>query len=200
MVRKIGREPRARVARLTQMRAHLWLGITFVAAVAMAACQAGVTASPTASPRSSPTVPNLTPSDSAPPVIFPGPTDGPEKLIVDLEAAGAAARIASLFAGDPFDAQGGLMCVGSEPVQLYVFGSVLAREQAVARIDPKNPSNMGTTIVDWNGRPRMWQRDRMVIVYLGEDAPTEALLRSVLGDPFASGAGRPPLPGPKTCG
>ena len=105
-----------------------------------------------------------------------------------------------LFAGDPFDAQGGLMCVGSEPVQLYVFGSVRAREEAAQRIDPNNPSDMGTAMIEWNGRPRLWQRDRMMIVYLGEDAATEALLRSVLGEPFASGQGRPPLPGPKTCG
>jgi hypothetical protein len=40
----------------------------------------------------------------------------------------------------------------------------------------------------------------MIVVYLGEDAATEALLRGVLGEPFASGQGRPPLPGPKTCG
>lgn len=158
-------------------------------------CQAGGTSSPTGSPRSS-----ANPSTSAPPAISPGPTDGPEKLVLDLEAAGAKASIGGLFAGDPFsNAQGGLMCVGSEPVQLYVFGSELARQQAAQRVDPANPSNMGTTMVDWNGRPRMWQRDRMIIVYLGEDAPTEALLRGVLGEPFASGQGRPPLVGPNTC-
>jgi hypothetical protein len=132
-------------------------------------------------------------------VIVPGPTDGPDKLVVDLAAAGATAHVGSLFAGDPFDAQGGLLCIGKEPVQLYVFGSVRDREAAAKKIDPTNPSNMGTTMVDWNGRPRMWQRDRMIIVYLGEDATTETLLRSVLGDPFASGQGRPALPGPNQC-
>jgi hypothetical protein len=161
----------------------------------LTACQGGATSTPTAA-----TANSANPTESLPPVIFPGPTDGPEKLIVDLEAAGAEARVGELFAGDPFDAQGGLMCVGSEPVQLYVFGSVRAREEAAQRIDPANPSNMGTTMVEWNGRPRLWQRDRMIIVYLGEDAATEALLRGVLGEPFASGQGRPPLPGPKTCG
>ena len=170
-------------------------GFAFLVALTLAACQAGATSAPTA-----PLANSATPTQSAPPVIFPGPTDGPEKLIVDLEAAGAEARVGALFAGDPFDAQGGLMCVGSEPVQLYVFGSVRDREEAVQRIDPTNPSDMGTTMVDWNGRPRLWQRDRMIVVYLGEDAATEALLRGVMGEPFASGQGRPPLPGPKTCG
>jgi hypothetical protein len=36
----------------------------------------------------------------------------------------------------------------SGPVQLYVFGSVRAREEAAKSIDAKNPSSMGTTIVD----------------------------------------------------
>jgi hypothetical protein len=188
-------EPTQRDRRLTGMRVGRASGFVFLVAMTVAACQAGATSAPTAPPANS-----ATPTQSAPPVIFPGPTDGPEKLIVDLEAAGAEARVGALFAGDPLDAQGGLMCVGSEPVQLYVFGSVRDREEAVQRIDPTNPSDMGTTMVDWNGRPRLWQRDRMIVVYLGEDAATEALLRGVMGEPFASGQGRPPLPGPKTCG
>src|SRR5215207_413571 len=166
------------------MRARREAGFVLLVALTLGACQAGATSTPTAAPANS-----ANPTGSLPPVIFPGPTDGPEKLIVDLEAAGAEARVGALFAGDPFDAQGGLMCVGSEPVQLYVFGSVRAREEAARLIDPANPSDMGTTMVDWNGRPRLWQRDRMIIVYLGEDAATETLLRGVLGEPFASGQG-----------
>jgi hypothetical protein len=182
----------ARVSR--GMRAFRAVSATLFVAM-IAACGAAATQSPSAELSPAPAG-----SPSVPPVVSPGPTDGPEKLVVDLEAAGAVARVGELFVGDPFEAQGGLMCVGSEPVQLYVFGSVRAREEAVKKIDPKDPSNMGTTMVDWNGSPRMWQRDRMIVIYLGEDPRTDQLLRSVLGEPFASGQGRPPLPGPKTCG
>jgi hypothetical protein len=124
---------------------------------------------------------------------FPGPTDGPEKFIVDLEDAGAESRLGPRFTADPIAAQGVVLCLGSQPVQLYVFGSVRDRTQAAAKINPTNPSDMGTSMVDWNGRPRFWQRDRLLILYLGEDAATDTLLRSVLGQPFASGQGRPPL-------
>jgi hypothetical protein len=85
------------------------------------------------------------------------------------------------------------MCVGTEPVRLYVFGSERDRMAAAAQINPTDPSNMGTSMVDWDGRPRFWQRDRLLILYLGEDAATETLLQSVLGQPFASGQGRPLL-------
>lgn len=137
------------------------------------------------------------PTPTIPPVggtQAPGPSDGPEALVTDLVAAGLNAHLGPLFAGDPLAAQGVVMCVGSQPVQVYVFGSISERVALTSKIDPANPSNLGTTIIDWNGRPRMWQRDRLVIVYLGEDAATEQVLRSALGEPFAAAAqGRPPL-------
>ena len=138
--------------------------------------------------------PSADASPTPPPLIFPAPTDGPEKLIVDLEATGADARLRDLFAGDPFAAQGSVLCVGTEPVRLYVFGSIRDRMDAAAKINPTDPSDMGTAMVTWNGRPRMWQRDRMLVVYLGEDPATETLLKGVLGEPFASGPGRMLLP------
>jgi hypothetical protein len=45
-----------------------------------------------------------------------------------------------------------------------------------SRIKPDDPSNLGTSIVEWAGRPRFWQRDRILVMYLGESAATEALL------------------------
>ena len=156
------------------------------------------TEAPTSSPsRAAPPTPTSGPgaaSPSPPPHILPAPTDGPEKLIVDLEAIGADARLQELFAGDPFPATGTVMCVGSEPVRLYVFGSIRDRMDAAAMINPADPSDLETSMVTWNGRPRMWQRDRMLVVYLGEDPATETLLKSVLGAPFASGPGRMLLP------
>ena len=78
-------------------------------------------------------------------------------------------------------------------MRLYVFGSVRDQMEAAAKIDPTDASDMGTAMVSWNGRPKFWQRDRMLVLYLGEDAATEALLRNLLGEPFATGPGRPLL-------
>ena len=79
---------------------------------------------------------------------------------------------------------------------MYVFPSIGDRVEAAARIDTTNPSNVGGAMVSWNGRPRFWQVDRLLLLYLGEDAPTEALLLTVVGPPFASGEGRALLPDP----
>jgi len=156
------------------------LALVFV--LILAGCQTAATAQPTPQPTPSP-------SGTTPPVIFPGPTDGPEKFVVDLDVAGVESRLGPVFAGDPLPAQGVVVCVGTEQVRLYVFGSVRDRMDAAAKIDPTDASNMGTAMVRWNGRPRFWQRDRMLVLYLGEDAATDTLLRSLLGEPFATGQG-----------
>ena len=132
-----------------------------------------------------------------PPTAGPSPTGVavyPEQLIADLGAGGAETRIGQVFSADPFAAQGFVLCVGTEQVRMYVFPSIGDRVEAAAKIDPANPSNIGTAMVSWNGRPRFWQVDRLLLLYLGEDAATEALLRNLLGLPFASGEGRALLP------
>lgn len=134
-----------------------------------------------------------TPSNPPSPTAVAG---YPERLLADLSAAGVEARVGQIFAPDPFKAQGFLLCVGTEQVRMYVFPSIGDRMQAAAKIDPTNPSNIGTAMVSWNGRPRFWQVDRLLLLYLGEDAATEAKLRDLLGPPFASGEGRALLADP----
>ncbi|HSH21300.1 MAG TPA: hypothetical protein VK992_01620, partial [Candidatus Caenarcaniphilales bacterium] len=68
-----------------------------------------------------------------------------------------------------------------------------------ATIDPDDPSNIGTSIVEWAGEPKFWLRDRVLVLYLGTDEQVEDGLVSVLGEPFARGEGRPPLGGDDSC-
>ena len=166
--------------------------------LALSACSSGPAGTPATTPSGAP------PSETIPPVIFgtapPGPTDGPEALVRDLVAAGLDARLGPQFLADPIAAQGVVVCLGSEPVQVYVFGSVRDRVALTEKIDPADPSNFGTSMITWNGKPRMWALDRLLIVYLGDSADTEALLRNALGEPFAVGKqGPPPLRDP-ACG
>jgi hypothetical protein len=117
----------------------------------------------------------------------------PERLIAALAEIGVDARDGQVFDATPFAADGYVLCLGTEQVRMFVFYSIGDRVDAAARIDPSDPSNVGTAMVSWNGRPRFWQRDRLLILYLGEVAATETVLNIVLGEPFASGEGRPLL-------
>jgi hypothetical protein len=157
--------------------------------------------SPAASPGASPTG-TPTSSGSPPPVIFGTPTpttaDGTDAFLADLVAGGAAAKLGSNFLAEPLPGEGVLVCIGTEAVQVYVLKDHEAALAAASVIDPNDPSKIGTSIVDWAGRPRFWLRDRILVLYAGGDAATDAILRSLLGRPFAEARipGRPPLPAP----
>jgi len=112
---------------------------------------------------------------------------GVEGLVTALVAASAPVRQADTFDPTPLPGQGALLCVGHEEVRVYVFPTEEARLAAAGSIDPTDPSHVGTSIVEWSGNPRFWQRDRILVLYVGTDAPTEALLTSVIGPPFARG-------------
>ena len=113
----------------------------------------------------------------------------PDRLFAELNGAGVSADQVDTFATDPLGGTGTLICVGSEEVRLYLFDDEAAAAEVATRIDPADPSNLGNAIVEWVGRPRFWQREPMLVLYLGEDVDTEDLLEELLGPPFAEGAG-----------
>lgn len=169
----------------------------FIASVLLAISACSPAATPGSSPAATPTF-----SGSPSPVVIgtPNPTTagGAEGLVEELVAAGATARLGSNFLAEPLPGEGVLICVGAEPVQVYVLRDHEAALAAAAMIDPDDPSKIGTAIVEWVGRPRFWLRDRILVLYVGDSAATDAALRGLLGEPFAEagGAGLPPLPAP----
>jgi hypothetical protein len=83
------------------------------------------------------------------------------------------------------------LCVDGQVVNVYVFPSVEEREAASRGIDPDDPSHIGTSVVTWMGNPRLWQAERVIVLYLGRIPAVEAGLTSILGEPFARGQGAP---------
>lgn len=128
-------------------------------------------------------------SPAAPTTTSAVPASEPARLIAELDAAGATADQVGKFSSDPLGGQGLLICVGAEEVRVYLFGSDDDAADAAARIDPDDPSDLGTAIVEWAGNPRFWHRGPILVLYLGEDEATENLLTAVLGTPFARGSG-----------
>ncbi len=92
--------------------------------------------------------------------------------------------------------RGARVCVAGQQVDVYAYESAPDRVAAAARIDATDPSKVGTAIVEWAGNPRFWQRDRLIVLYLGSDPAVEGRITSVLGEPFARGWGPAWDPGP----
>ena len=103
------------------------------------------------------------------------------------------------FNPDPLGGRGARLCVAGQQVSLYVYATEQERAAASARIDPNDPSNLGTAMVAWAGNPRFWQRGRILVLYLGNVAAVEAGITSVLGEPFARGRVRAPAPDRNAC-
>lgn len=173
--------------------------LSMALAAAMAALLLGCS-----SPVSTPGVPTSSPGASTPgPTVAP-PTDatptefrhGPEGLIADLSDAGADAEVSDSFDGEPLATVQTIICVDGEDVRVFPYASEQERAAVSAQINPTDPTNIGSSIVEWDGWPKFWQRDRIIVLYLGRDEATIELLTELMGDPFAQGQNRPQrLPG-----
>jgi hypothetical protein len=104
--------------------------------------------------------------------------------------------VSDSFDGEPLATVQTLLCVDGQDVRVFTYGTEQERAAAGAMIDPADPTNVGTAIVEWDGWPKFWQRDRIIVLYLGRNEGTIELLTELMGDPFAQGQDRPQrLPG-----
>lgn len=155
------------------------------------------TAAPATAPIS--TVASETPVEPTVEPLAPTPEiGGLEGLTDDLAAAGAKVGFVGVANGRPLAASQAIVCADLETIRVFEYASDELRAMTAARIDPDDPSHIGRDIYDWAGTPRFWQRDRVIVLYVGSDEETVALLTTLLGDPFAHGRGRP-LTRPDTC-
>ncbi len=146
----------------------------------------------------SPGAPTGTPVSTPVPTPAATAASGVEGLVADLKARGVDAKMGSPFLAEPMGGQGMSVCVGAETLQVYAFFDHEAALAASVKINRNDPSNVGNAIVEWNGPPRFWLRDRVIVLYLGDNAATDAALRGLLGQPFAESRepGRGFLPNP----
>jgi hypothetical protein len=144
-----------------------------------------------AEPSASPPVPTVRPATASPAEPSETFRHGPAGLVDDLVDAGAEATVSDSFDGTPLANEALVVCVNRQDVRVFVYASEQERAAASAQIDPSDPSHVGLSIIEWDGWPKLWQRDRIIVQYLGSDPDTIELLTELLGDPFAVGLQRP---------
>ena len=165
----------------------------FLGALLVAGCAAATSPSQSAS-----TTPSASDTGATSPSDAPA-SDPIAAFEEALRAAGAEVRETGEFSTEPLGGQGMGLCVAGQEVSVYLFPTPEEREAVATRIDPTDPSNLGTSIVEWAGNPKFWQADRIIVLYLGNDPAVESGISSVLGQPFARGQGRDPGPNRHTC-
>jgi hypothetical protein len=123
-----------------------------------------------------------------------GSTDPLAALVSHLRSHGVTVVIGDPVSEPFFSAPGRLLVVNGQDVQALRFETPAAATAAAGAVSPDGysvgPSEEGVTTVtqiDWSGTPHFYRRERLIVLYVGDDVATQELLRAVLGSPFAGG-------------
>ena len=110
-------------------------------------------------------------------------------LIADLEAAGVEAARGGSAVAQPFlSGEGHGLRVEQEVVQAFVYPDAEAAAREAEAISPDGSAFAGSgtaTMVTWIVPPHFFRRERVIVLYLGEEATILSALEAVLGEQFA---------------
>ncbi len=105
-------------------------------------------------------------------------------LAESLTAAGVEVEEGEAVAESLFEAEGHILHVNGQDVQVYEFADAAAAEEQAALVSPDGTS-IGTTPVSVEAIPHFYHKDNTIAFYAGEDATVLAALEVVFGAPFA---------------
>jgi hypothetical protein len=106
-------------------------------------------------------------------------------LIARLEAEGATVAEQGEIQQPFFTATGRIIGVNGEDVQVFEYPDAATAEQEAAQIAPDG--SMSTMMISWMAAPHFYRSDRLIALYVGDNAEIVELLNAVLGEQFAGG-------------
>lgn len=121
---------------------------------------------------------------ATPVVSHGGPVEDQVSLIDALRAAGAEVELGETVEQVFFSVTGQILKVNGADVQVFEYESPEAMEEDAAQVAPDGGS-IGTSMVTWVATPHFYKAGRVLVLYVGDDAPILDLLKGVLGEQFA---------------
>lgn len=155
---------------MSEEKAVLALAVTMLLAAALAAC-----AAPTVEPGVSPTA-----------VSHGNEIGGYVELADALRGTGAPVAAVREVVQPFFGVPGQVIAVNGAQIQVFEYADEPARQADSDVISPDGYS-IGTSNVTWIDQPNFWIKGRLIVLYVGSDQPTLALLSGILGEPITSG-------------
>ena len=98
-----------------------------------------------------------------------------------LRAAGATVDSTETIQQDFFTVEGRILKVNGADVQVFEYKSAEAMETEVALV-ALDGGSVGTSMMMWMATPHFFKSGRVFVLYVGDDAATLDLLKSVLGE------------------
>lgn len=101
-----------------------------------------------------------------------------------LAAAGAEVELGDSVEQPFFAVKGEILKVNGVDVQVFEYESAEAMEADAAQVSADGGS-VGTSMMMWMATPHFFKSDRVLALYVGDDAAILDLLKSALGEQFA---------------
>ena len=158
--------------------------------VALLALLIGGCGAPSAGPAATPGQPTEPPptGESTPPQTPVASRGGPvtdyASLIDALRAGGASVEPAGEVSQSFFSVEGKVIKVNGADVQVFEYADE-ATAQADASLVQPDGYEIGAAIVDWMAPPHFYQKERLMVLYVGTDNAIMAALEATLGAQFA---------------
>jgi len=109
---------------------------------------------------------------------------GYAELVEDLRAAGAVVEPQGEIDRSFFPVDGRIIQVNDDAeVQVFEFANEAARQQASSLI-AEDGSSIGTSMITWVDQPNFWEKDRLIVLYVGRDQAIIELLTGLMGEPL----------------
>lgn len=127
-----------------------------------------------------------------PPVVsHGGPVIDYVSLVDNLRAKGAAVVPAGEVSQDFLSVTGNAITVNGENVQVFEYSDARIANSEADTISPDG-SQITTkdgrvVMVDWIAPPHWYKKEKLIVLYVGDDAGVISLLTEVLGKQFAGG-------------
>jgi hypothetical protein len=113
------------------------------------------------------------------------------QLIETLRAGGAMVEPIGSATLDFLSVEGQIFTIDGERIQIYAYPDSASASADAARFSSDGAqinTDAGVLLVNWVATPHLYRADKLLVVYLGDNAATLARLDGVLGARFAGGA------------
>ena len=107
-----------------------------------------------------------------------------DSLVDSLHTAGAEVELGDMVEQAFFSVKGQIVKVNGSDVQVFEYENAEAMEAGAEQVAPDGGS-VGTSMITWVDTPHFYKTGRILVLYVGDDAATTDLLKSVLGEQFA---------------
>jgi len=106
-----------------------------------------------------------------------------------LQSAGLLLEIGGLVDQPFFSVSGQIITVNGEDVQIFEYPDSTAAAAEAAQISP-DAGSVGANMISWVAAPHFYTKDRIIVLYIGENDSITRALFEILGEPIAEYQGR----------